>query len=491
MPFSKSQASISIALIAAAACSYFSGCGKENSASATQPAQGQTVRPPIAVTATKARMIDMQRSVRVVGDLMPLESVTLSNRVTGTINQVNYDRGSEVPPFDPNNKKPMLTIEPKRYEMGLIQARQELNQVLAKLGRTERAVAGQVVNNANPVVNWSEVKVEETAPYKKAQSEFNNAEKKLKEAEPLHKQNLIHEFEFTDYINAYNVANSNRDVARNEAMALIAQAQGLEAVIQLRQKDFDDASIYPPGPEAPDADRTKITRWWVTSRMVGAGEYLKEGTPLFVLEADDPLRLRARVPEQYLTNITVGNKVVFEVANLPDVEFTGEVRTIDPSVNPENRTFVVEALVKNAIPQGVAVPPGVDPKHPLRSGQFVQGDVFTKINGKELETVLAVPFDSIVTYIGESKVYVAGKPDENGVQKVRQVPIITGQQTTVKDGNNSKVWVEVNFKKPDVKFEAGDLIIVDGVTRVSEGSSITTREPGPKMTQPASTNPAP
>lgn len=61
------------------------------------------------------------------------------------------------------------------------------------------------------------------------------------------------------------------------------------------------------------------------------GEYLKEGTVLFVLEADEPIKLMARVPERELSRVAVGDKVAFGIEAYPGTKFVGEINVIDRS----------------------------------------------------------------------------------------------------------------------------------------------------------------
>ena len=408
-------------------------------------------------------MMPVQRKVHVVGELSPLEQVTISNRVTGTVTEVLFDVGDEVPPNTPEKKVPMLTIEPKRLRMGVLQGRQDLNEVLAKLGRKERVSDAVPIDEKHPVLDWAAVKIEETAPYRKAQSELETATKKYDRAKPLYDQKLMREFEFTDYENGVEVAKSNLQVAADEARSLIAQAQGLEAMIQVRQKDFEDCTIYAPGDIA--ADRTRITRYWVKERHVAAGEYLKEGTVLFVLAADEPIKLMARVPERELSRVALNDVLDFKVEAYGEREFQGFIKVINATIDPANRTFLVEARVNNvAGPNGVRL---------LRAGQFVQGDI--NVGKKDSEQALFVPVAAVTSFVGENKVFVVTKGADAGSDMVRQVPVELRQQV----GD----WVEVVAKDAKRPIKEGEQVAVDGVTKLVDNSPVSVTERAPAATE--------
>ena len=77
------------------------------------------------------------------------------------------------------------------------------------------------------------------------------------------------------------------------------------------------------------------------------GEYVREGTPLFRLVADDPIKFRSQVPEKFLSQVKAGQRVRMQVAAYPEV-FEGAVSRISPLVDRTSRTFEVEMLLPNA-----------------------------------------------------------------------------------------------------------------------------------------------
>ena len=74
------------ALIAAA--SAVAACGRSEAAAKAQDAKPKAGPPPVSVTVSPVKSMELQRSVRIVGSLVGLETATLSNRVTGIISKV-------------------------------------------------------------------------------------------------------------------------------------------------------------------------------------------------------------------------------------------------------------------------------------------------------------------------------------------------------------------------------------------------------------------
>jgi len=388
------------------------GCSKEPAAATSQPAPAVEK---VAVTVVPARVQPLQRKVHVVGTLVGLESAALSNKVPGMVTAVSVDLSSRVKP-----NAPLATIDTRRYVLALEQSRQTLQETLAKLGLKELPGAA--------------FDVSATAPVRKALSELANAKQKLDRAEELHSKKLMSEYEYFDIVSSHRVAESNLENARDEARALLAQAQQYAAQTALRQKDLDDAVICAPDGQTPSGQT--IDSYAVVQRSISVGEYLKEGSPAFQVVADHVLKLDARVPERYLSDVALKQDVAFTTAACKNEIFHGAIGVLDPSVEPASRTFLIEAYVDNAAGR-------------LRPGSFIEGDILIRQD----PAVNMVPLDAITSFVGVNKIYVVDG------DKVHQVQVQPGQQ----DGT----WVEIDQSVP-----AGQLVVTSGQSKLFDGAAI-------------------
>jgi RND family efflux transporter MFP subunit len=331
----------------------------------------------------------------------------------------------------------LLEIVPRRFQFSLSESEAALSQTLARLGLKEIPDRDFDVNNTNPV--------------KKALSELENAESKVKRQTPLYEKGMIKEFEYIDALSARKIAQSALDATRDEANALLEQARQNAAQIGIRQKDLADATIIAPDGSTPGVDSPKITSYAVSSRKVSTGEYLREGTVLFTLVADSTLKLQARVPERHLGSVARGAQVKFHIEAYPGQTFEGAVSRIDPAVDPANRTFLLEALVENEAKYGGK----------LRPGSFVsQGEVLTK---KEAGRIM-VPLEAVTSFVGVMKVYVL-EGQENGGKRVRAVEVTTGQQ--------EGPWIEIIQADGTANpIKPGDLVVYEGTRKLVDGSLV-------------------
>jgi len=85
----------------------------------------------------------------------------------------------------------------------------------------------------------------------------------------------------------------------------------------------------------------------IGERRTNVGEHLGEAGIAFVVVQTAPLKLRFSVPERYLGEIGVGQRVSARVEPYPGESFTGTVKTVGGVIDPSNRTFFAEAEFPN------------------------------------------------------------------------------------------------------------------------------------------------
>jgi membrane fusion protein (multidrug efflux system) len=129
------------------------------------------------------------------------------------------------------------------------------------------------------------------------------------------------------------------------------------------------------------------------------------------------------VPEKDVNKIKVSMKVKVNCDSYPDKDFWGTVREIAPTVKERTRTTTIKIAVPND--QGL-----------LRSGMFGRGSIYLT----ELENVILVPSDSVITLGETTSLVPLVKPDPRvpGEGTVEMRHVTTGpkfsQYTVISDG---------------------------------------------------------
>lgn len=383
------------------------GCHRQAAPAAAGDPRVQVVLQPVKV-------LPRQRTVEVVGTLRGDEEAMLAAKVGGRVVAIEHDVGDTVAAG-----AVLARVEAVDQELAVGQRTAALQAALAELGL-----------QALPTGDFDPEKVPAVS---RARIEADNAEARWRRGEAMfaEKPPLITEQEHADLQTAMLSSRAAHLVAATEARAKAAlAAQRAAELAQSRQQLADTAIAAPPG--GP---------WRVGRRLVGVGDYVREGAGVFALVDVDPIKFRADVPERWSASVQKGQQVRVEVPSLP-APLAGEVARIAPVADERKRTFQVEITVGNG--EGRLLP-----------GGFARGAIVTRVD----PAVVFVPQDAVVTALGLGKVFtvVDGKAVEHKV--------VTGE--------HEGAWLEV--VKGDLA--PGDAVVTSGAARLASGVPVVVAPP--------------
>ncbi|MBC8108004.1 MAG: efflux RND transporter periplasmic adaptor subunit [Anaerolineae bacterium] len=382
----------------------------------------------VAVTVTPVIVQSVQRTVDVVGTLVGTEDATISAKVSGRIITINKDMGDRA-----KAGEVLAQIDKTDYELSLRQKELAEREVLAKLG-LDKLPEGEFDPNNVPTVQQAKFKAENE------KAKFNRG-KQLHEQQPP----LLSDQDYADLKTGYEVAQSSAEVELLTARSLLNQAQSLHAQANIAQQAMQDATVVSPNPSSGQLPAEQHS-YAIATRMVSVGEYVQEGAQLFRLIDDDPVKLRATVPERYVADVRVGQRVGVRVEAYRD-GFEGKLTRINPQIDPANRTFQIEAVVPNE-------------KRLLKPGGFAQASVETRLDPK----VVFVPRDAIVTFAGVNKVFTVGA-DGKAIEHPLDLGDARGELMEVVKG-----------------LDGTESVVIEGNTRLATGTAVTVKD----ATKPAS-----
>jgi membrane fusion protein (multidrug efflux system) len=181
----------------------------------------------------------------------------------------------------------------------------------------------------------------------------------------------------------------------------------------------------------------------VAKRLASVGEFVRPGSPLFQLVADERLKLRGDVPERFAQELAVGQLVQIRVDAHPNKAFSGRLERISPTANKENRSVSIEAIVQNHDRQ-------------LKPGFFANANVVTKID----DEALMVPETAIVKFAGVTKVFV-----------VRENVAYQQEVRTGTRGGQGLIEVETGVA-------ATDQVVTTGLTKLEDQMPVTIKPAG-------------
>ncbi len=342
--------------------------------------------------------------MQVTGTLAPVDFATLSTKVSGRLESLPVDLGSEVKEGDL-----IARLESRDYELRLLQAQALLAQARAPLGLS--LDGGE-----------DSVELEKTSAVKQARALLDESLKARVRAVKLREQGILPDAEFDSIEAGFSVAETKYQLAVEEVrqkQALLAQRR---AEVEAAKQQLADTRII-----APFTGK-------VVERRAQPGEILSIASPVISVVRMDPLRLRLDVSERDAPKIKIGQTVRLTVDGDTN-RYSGELKRLSPVISDLTRTLVAEADVPN---DGL-----------LRPGSFARAEIVVASQ----EKALLLPRQAIATFAGLEKVFVVkeGKAVERSV--------ITGRQ----DGSRVEVISGVN-ENDAVVIDPGSLRTGQAVT---------------------------
>lgn len=357
-------------------------CGESQASSAKRATQATSA--PQVVRTVEATPVTVTPTIRVTGTLFADEDVVVSAKVSGRVRSIEHDLGDRVA-----SGTLLAQIDPTDYELAARERELAIEATLARLSLTELPSAdfdpAQV-----PAVRRTALQLEN------ARARYERLRKLFEQTPPL-----ISEQEMADAQTAYEVAQSSFDVEATQAKALIAEAATLKAELDIARQRLADTRIVAPIDRHPQHIRDGQPRSYVIAeRLISVGEYVREGDSLFRLIDDNPIKLRAMVPERFVSAVQPGLGVSVSVQAY-DEPFRGQVSRVSPQIDPASRTFPVEVLIDNK--DGL-----------LKAGAFATA----RIELPRQEKAVRVPATAVASFAGVHRVFIVrdGKAVEARVE---------------------------------------------------------------------------
>lgn len=352
-----SRAFLSSSLVATIAASALAAvttaCGSSGTAR-TQAAEVSAKA--VAVTPVAAIEQPIARFIRATGSLMAQEQAEVAAEIGGRVVATPVERGTPV-----GMGAELIRVSPTESDAQAQEAEANAAQIEARLGL--RPGVSFDVNGVPEVQNAA-------ASLALAQGEFARIQSLLE-------QRVVSQSEFDQRRTQTEAARQQLEVARNAAAQQYQALQGARARLTLAQKALADTVV-----RAPFAGV-------VAQRLVSVGDYVSKGAKVAIVVRVDPLRVELTVPAQFISAVSVGQTVAFEVDAYPGRTFEGKVRYVSPALEANQRALTIEAVVANT-------------KRELKPGLFATA----RLEQPEKTTGVLVPASAVQTLGGTSRVFV-------------------------------------------------------------------------------------
>ena len=327
------------------------GCQRSETSASTTPADGKAAVQTPTINVIRATARDVSATVQATGSFVAHDSSDVAPNEAGIIVATLVNVGDFVQPgqviarLDDRDAKLRLdqaraaqqqaeaSVRQAQSKIGLAQGQTfdpgTVPEVLAAKAAYESALAQQKLAAADAkryenLVNSGDVS---RSAYDKARTQVDTADAQVNATRQQYEATL-------------NAARQNyQGVATQEASQLGSRAQ-----LALAEKVLADTQI-----RAPFAG-------YVSARPVTPGEYVSTSSKIATILRVTPIKLELQVPELYAPQMKRGLSVQASVTGYTERIFQGSVTAVNPAVDPNSRTFIVEVTFANG---DVALRPGM------------------------------------------------------------------------------------------------------------------------------------
>jgi RND family efflux transporter MFP subunit len=376
--------------------------------------------PKFPVVVSKAFIGKLKSKIYLTGTVRPIHESNVGPRVSGTIQKVYVNEGDRVKRGDilAIVDRSSLIIARNQAEAALETARASLRRILA--GTREEQIQQAEANLFQ------------------AKANLENAEVELKRTEGLYLKGIVpkrlydqvitqHKMALAQYqIAEENLRMSKKGATQEEIDLAKSQVKQSEVALNMAEQQLKDSQI-----EAPFSG-------------IIAGRYVNEGEivsammprPLFLLVDIDTVEVEVSIPEERLSEVSVGTPVKVIADALPGEIFYGKIDVIHPIVDPRSRTFKAKIIIPNR-------------PNRLKSGMFCRMEIITK----EIPDVLIIPEKAIIEDEGHKAIFLV-----NGLKVTKRV-------VKTDRGDGKYIIVKEGLKE-------GDLVVVEGGYALEEGTGV-------------------
>lgn len=266
------------------------------------------------------------------GKVQADESAVITSKINSRVADISVDVGSLV-----NKGECVITFDAKDIEAQVAQAKAGVDVAQANLNKIKSGSRPEQIEQA-------------TAALETAKANYENVKTNYTRNKDVYDVGGISKSQLDQSETAVTAAESTCKSAQAaldmlkkgetaEGIAVVeAQVKSAEAALNTAQVQLQNGTIESP------------ISGVVTGKNINVGELATVGAPLITIVNLDSVLVNAYMPSTYINKISVSQKVVIKVSEIPDKEFEGEISVIDSAVDPKNKNILVKVKFKDKEP---------------------------------------------------------------------------------------------------------------------------------------------
>lgn len=266
------------------------------------------------------------------GKVQADESVVITSKINSRAADISVDVGSIV-----NKDDCVITFDAKDIEAQVAQAKAGVDVAQANLNKIKSGSRPEQIEQA-------------TAALETAKANYENTKTNYTRNKDVYDVGGIPKSQLDESETALIAAESTCKSAQ-AALDMLKKGETAEGIAVLEaQVKSAEAALNTAQVQLQNGDIESPISGVVTGKNINVGELATVGTPLITIVNLDSVLVNAYIPSTYINKISVSQKVVIKVSEIPDKEFEGEISVIDSAVDPKNKNILVKVKFKDKEP---------------------------------------------------------------------------------------------------------------------------------------------
>ncbi|MEP6925544.1 MAG: efflux RND transporter periplasmic adaptor subunit [Pyrinomonadaceae bacterium] len=330
---------ITVFAVVGSACG---GSAESKTKTDSQEAEKEKAATTIAVSTAKAVAREVPSYVQATGSLAAQETSDVAPKTSGQVisTPINVGafvrQGDVIAKLDDKNARlqvQQLQANVRQTQAGVLQAQARLG--LAENGSFQASTIPEVrVANAN---------------YEQSLAELKQAQANEQRYRDLVQTGDTSMQNYESYRTLRDTAQARVNAAKQALQAAVNAAKQNNEAVKSAEAAVEAARTQVATAQQVIADAIVRAPYsgYISSRPVAVGENVSSTSVIATLLRTNPLKLQLQIGEKDVPLIKVGMGVSLEVDAYKDRKFAGTVSAINPLVDPQTRTAIVEAEVEN------------------------------------------------------------------------------------------------------------------------------------------------
>ena len=386
------------------------------------------------MTQAKAESRQVPTVIQATGSLVAEETSDIAPKVAGKVVNVSANVGQFV-----SQGAVIAKIDDKDALNRLAEARASVTQAQAGVRQAE-ARLGLSPNGTFSATTIPEVRAA-SANYEQAVAELRQAESNEKRYRDLVQTGDVAMITYEQFRTNRDTARARVNSARQVLEAATNTARQNNEAIRGAQASVEAARTQVATAQQAVTDTVVRAPFsgFISSRPVAVGEYATSATPVATIVRTNPIKVQIQVAEADVPYVGLGRGVTLQVDAYKDRNFGGVVTAVNPSIDPNSRSAIVEAQIENG-------------DNALRSGMFAT----VKITREGGTIGVFVPKEAVLNdqATQNTRVFVIVE----GIAKLRTVQIGTEENGSVQILNG---------------IAADEMVATSNLPQLYEGAKVT------------------